>query len=88
MNIDNTNGNRIKISQEVLASIAKFAASEVEGVASVCTPGIASKVPSGGIKITIIDDVVSVDIYIEITMGYSVVSVSSALQNNIKNVLL
>ena len=87
MNIDNVNGNQIKISQEVLASISRFAAEEVDGVKSVYSPGIASKIPSGGISITIVDDVVFVDIYIIILMGYNVVSVSSSLQENIKNAI-
>lgn len=84
------NGN-IKISDEVIETIASVAVSEIEGVSSTGTgivDGIArrlSKKPmSGGIKASVNEDTASVDINIIVKYGVRIPEVAWNVQDAIK----
>lgn len=84
------NGN-IKISDEVIETIASVAVSEIEGVSSTGTgivDGIArrlSKKPvSGGIKASVNEDTTSVDINIIVKYGVRIPEVAWNVQDAVK----
>ena len=80
----------IHISQEVIASIAALAASEVEGVC-----GLSANLGSGiaellgrknlgrGVKITIHDDSIAIDCYVVALFGYSVIDIAKNVQERV-----
>lgn len=76
----------VKISEEVIASIAGITTLEVEGVDSLAA-GIsgllAKKSPARGIKILLENERVSVDIYIALRYGYSLPDVAKKIQANV-----
>ncbi len=81
----------LKISQDVVASIAKFAAMEIEGVESVATGNIGVKglITKTNyikpIKIELSEDVVNVEINIIVKHGVKIVDVAAAVQQNVKD---
>lgn len=82
----------VNISEEVVAAIAALAASEVEGVyglSSSFSAGIAEmlgkKNMTKGVKLTIEDEVVSVECLVVVTYGYEIPAVASAVQENVIN---
>ncbi len=84
----------IKISDDVVASIAGLATSEVEGVTSIAghvTSDIVGKYGiknlSKGIKLVINDDKVSIDLYINIRYGYSIPKITAQIQDRVKNAI-
>jgi len=84
----------IKISDDVVASIAGLATSEVEGVTSIAghvTSEIVGKFGvknlSKGIKLSIEDGKVSIDLYINIRYGYSIPKLTAQIQEKIKNAI-
>ena len=80
-------GDKISISNDVVATIAGIAAAEVPGVASL-SGGIGNilgrKQLSKGIKVEIVDEKVIVDIALVIEYGCVIPEVAVALQNNVK----
>ena len=80
-------GDKISISNDVVATIAGIAAAEVPGVASLAG-GIGNilgrKQLSKGIKVEIVDEKVVVDIALVIEYGQVIPEVAVALQNNVK----
>ncbi len=85
---------QIQIADEVVSIIAGLAATEVEGVAFLgnnITNEIISrlgmKVLSKGVKVEIVDQVVSVDLVLHISYGYSIPSVSEAVQEKVKTAI-
>ena len=83
----------IKISEEVVATIAGIAASEINGVAGMCgslAGGIAGllsgkKSPSKGVKVAISETSVTVDLYIVVEYGVRIPELAWELQENVKN---
>ena len=82
----------IKISEDVVASIAALAATETEGVSGLCT-GLKSEIASllgkknsmtKGVKVEVVDGVVSVDIAIVIEYGHNIPQTSRNVQNKVK----
>ncbi len=84
----------VSIADEVVAIIAGLAASEVEGVASMAgnvTRDLINKLSlkslSKGVKITVEDKVVSVDLAINISYGYNVPETSARIQEKVKTAI-
>ena len=84
----------VKIADEVVAIIAGLAATEVEGVSSmagnitnelVCKLGM--KNLSKCIRVEVIDGVVSVDVALNIAYGYTIIDVSSKVQEKVKSAI-
>lgn len=82
----------IKISDDVIASIAGIAARETEGVAGMSS-GIAGeiyefigkKVPSKGVKVETGEGTVNVDVYIIVNYGVKINEVAGEVQVRVKN---
>lgn len=81
----------VKIADDVVAVIAGIAATEVEGVASMAgniTKELISKLGmknlSKGVKVSVEEDGVNVDLSLNIRYGYGVPEVSSNVQDRVK----
>lgn len=90
----NTNIGEVQIADDVVAIIAGLAATEVPGVASMAgniTKEIISKLGmknlSKGVKVTVLEDSVVVDITLNIDYGYSVPEVSASVQEKVKSAI-
>lgn len=90
INADSKVGD-VQIADEVVATIAALAATEVEGVASMSsniTNDLVSKLGmkslSKGVKIEVIEDTVSVDLALTLDYGYSIPKTSSQVQEKVK----
>lgn len=84
----------IQIADEVIAIIAGLAATEVDGVAKMygnITNELVSKLGmkrlSKGVKVLVAPDDVKVDLSIELKYGYSVMAVSSKVQEKVKQAI-
>lgn len=85
------NLGEVQIADEVVAIIAGLAATEVEGVASMTgnsTKEIIEKFGvkslSKGVKVDVLEGVVSVDLAINLDYGYSVLDTSSKVQEKVR----
>ena len=85
---------KVQIADEVVAIIAGLAATEVEGVIKMSgniTNEIVSKLGmknlSKGVKISIVESNVEVDIALNIAYGYSIPEVSGKVQERVKNAI-
>ena len=81
----------VKIADEVVTIIAALAATEVEGVASMggnITNELVSKLGmknlSKGVKVEIVDSVVSVDLTLNIEYGMNILETSKKVQEKVK----
>lgn len=89
---DNGNSQAVgslRISEEVIGTIAKKAAAEAEGVASLVQPaggkkGILSR-SSRSVRIEMNDDVAVIDMYMNVRYGANIPSVAQAVQKNVKD---
>ena len=84
----------VKIADEVVAIIAGLSSTEVEGVSSMAgniTNELVSKLGmknlSKGIRVEVIDGVVSVDVALNIAYGYTIIDVSSKVQEKVKSAI-
>lgn len=84
----------VQIADEVVAIIAGLAATEVEGVSSMAgniTNELVSKLGmknlSKGIKISVTEGLVNVDVALNIAFGYAIPEVSAKVQEKIKNAI-
>lgn len=82
---------QVQISNEVVTIIAGLAATEVKGVASMAgniTKELVSRLGvknlSRGVKVTIEDGLVNVDLTLNLDYGYSVVKTSQKVQEKVK----
>lgn len=84
----------IKIADEVVAIIAALAATEVEGVASMAgnitneligKPGM--KNLSKGVKVDVLEGIVTVSLALNLKYNYSIVEVSARVQEKVKNAI-
>ena len=80
-----------KIADEVVAMIAGLAATEVEGVASMggnITNELVSKLGmkslSKGVKVTVLEGVVTVDLTLNIEFGKNILETSKKVQDKVK----
>lgn len=90
---DNTVGT-VQISDEVVAIIAGLAATEVDGVASMAgniTNELVGKLGmknlSKGVKVEVMEGVVSVDLALNIKYGYSIPKTSANVQEKVKSAI-
>ena len=84
----------VKIADEVVAIIAALAATEVEGVASMAgniTTELISRLGmknlSKGVKVDVLEGVVTVSLTLNLKYNYSVVEVSGKVQEKVKNAI-
>lgn len=84
----------VKIADEVVAIIAALAATEVEGVASMAgniTNELISRLGmknlSRGVKVDVLEGVVTVSLTLNLKYNYSVVEVSGKVQEKVKNAI-
>lgn len=84
----------VRISDEVVAIIAGLAATEVEGVASMAgniTNELVGKLGmknlSKGVKVTIIETAVTVDLALNIEYGRNILETSKKVQERVKSTL-
>ena len=84
----------VKIADEVGAIIAALAATEVEGVASMAgniTNELISRLGmknlSKGVKVDVLEGVVTVSLTLNLKYNYSVVEVSGKVQEKVKNAI-
>ena len=84
----------IKIAEEVVAIIAALAATEVEGVASMAgniTNELIGKLGmknlSKGVKVDVLEGIVTVSLALNLKYNYSIVEVSARVQEKVKNAI-
>ena len=84
----------VKIADEVVAIIAALAATEVEGVASMAgniTNELISRLGmknlSKGVKVDVLEGVVTVSLTLNLKYNYSLVEVSGKVQEKVKNAI-
>lgn len=84
----------IKIADEVVAIIAALAATEVEGVASMAgniTNELIGKLGmknlSKGVKVDVLEGIVTVSLALNMKYNYSIVEVSARVQEKVKNAI-
>lgn len=88
---EDENLGEVKIADEVVAIIAGLAAMEVEGVASMsgnATKELISKLGmkslSKGVKVDVLEGIVTVALKLNLKYGYSVIEVSEKVQEKVK----
>jgi uncharacterized alkaline shock family protein YloU len=89
-----SNVGEVQIADEVVATIAGLAATEVEGVAAMSgniTNELVSKLGmknlSKGVKIEVHEDSVSVDLALTLDYGYSIPNTSKLVQEKVKSAI-
>ena len=82
----------VKIADEVVAIIAALAATEVDGVASMAgniTNEVIGKLGiknlSKGVKVDVLEGVVTVSLALNLKYGYSIMEVTKKVQEKVKN---
>ena len=82
--MENNNFGQVKISNDVVATIAGLAALEVEGVETNTT--FTDKIlKNNGVKIQIEEEAVSLDVMVMIDYGVSIPDIALKIQENVKN---
>lgn len=91
---ENVNIGEVRVADEVVAIIAGLAATEVEGVSSMAgniTNELVSKLGmknlSKGVKVSVDETSVSVDLALNLEYGYSIPDVSAKVQEKVKNAI-
>ena len=74
----------VKIADEVVAIIAALAATEVDGVASMAGK-LGIKNLSKGVKVDVLEGVVTVSLALNIKYNYSIMDVTAKVQDKVKN---
>ena len=94
INIKSDESGEIKVADEVVAIIAGLAAGEVEGVyrltgsiSNELASKFGKKNPAKGVKVELLPGKVKVDIAIEVLYEYSIPSVSSQVQDKVKQAI-
>lgn len=93
VDVDLENGGTIKYANEVIAIIAGVAASEVEGIAGMCTSGGISDIIgrnrniTRGVKVEIGSEEASVDLYIVVEYGSPIQKVAMEVQENVRKAI-
>ena len=92
MNVPNNRGaiGSLKISDDVISSIAAMAAAEIPGVAELATipvnlKGVIRKSSAPkSINISVNDDVATIDVYVKLQYGAKIPEVSEKIQRSVK----
>ena len=93
VDVDLENGGTIKYANEVIAIIAGVAASEVDGIAGMCTSGGISDIIgrnrniTRGVKVEVGGEEVSVELYIIGEYGSPIQKVASEVQENVRKAI-
>lgn len=93
VDVDLENGGTIKYANEVIAIIAGVAASEVDGIAGMCTSGGISDIIgrnrniTRGVKVEVGGEEVSVELYIIVEYGSPIQKVASEVQENVRKAI-
>lgn len=93
VDVDLENGGTIKYANEVIAIIAGVAASEVDGIAGMCTSGGISDIIgrnrsiTRGVKVEIGSEEASVELYIIVEYGSPIQKVASEVQENVRKAI-
>lgn len=89
---DDSSMGEVKIADEVVAIIAALAATEVEGVASMAgniTNELISRLGmknlSKGVKVDVLEGVVTVSLALNMKYNYSIIDVSAKVQEKVKS---
>ena len=89
--LESGEAEEVRIADEVVAIIAGLAATEVEGVASMAgnitnelVGKLGMKTLSKGVKLTVVDNTVSVVLSLNLEFGFSVPEVSRRVQEKVK----
>ena len=83
--MENNNFGQVKISNDVIATIAGLAALEVEGVETITTFTDKLLKNNNGVKIQIEEEDVNLDILVMIDFGISIPDIALKIQENVKN---
>ena len=89
--LPNPTKGSLKISEDVVATIAGLATKEVEGVASLANAPVAikgllhKKMGTKSIQIDLVDDVATIYIYVNLRYGARIPEVSEKIQTNVKS---
>lgn len=90
--MNNKEFGQVKISEEVISTIASLAACEVEGVNHMTgsftgniTEMLGKKNFSKGVKVQVSENQVDIDVYVYIDYGNVIPKISEKIQDNIKN---
>ncbi|MGL5692772.1 MAG: Asp23/Gls24 family envelope stress response protein [Peptostreptococcaceae bacterium] len=83
--MENNNFGQVKISNDVIATIAGLAALEVEGVETITTFTDKLLKNNNGVKIQIEEEEVNLDIMVLIEFGISIPDIALKIQENVKN---
>ena len=89
---ENENGGTVKIAPEVIATIAGVCASDIKGVAGMCSTfagGLAERLGAKknitkGIKVDISDTNVRIDLYIIVEFGVKITDLAWEIQESVK----
>ncbi|MBP2078231.1 Asp23/Gls24 family envelope stress response protein [Oceanobacillus polygoni] len=91
---DNTALGKVEIAPEVIEVIAGIAATEVDGVhamrgnfATGVVERFGKKAHNKGIKVELLEDGVTIDVYVILNFGVSIPQVAQKLQTNIRQTL-
>lgn len=93
VDVDLENGGTIKYANEVIAIIAGVAASEVDGIAGMCTSGGISDIIgrnrniTRGVKVEVGGEEVSVELYIVAEYGSPIQKVAGEVQENVRKAI-
>ena len=89
---DDSSMGEVKIADEVVAIIAALAATEVEGVASMAgnitnelISRLGMKILSKGVKVVVLEGVVTVSLALNMKYNYSIMDVSAKVQEKVKS---
>ena len=93
VDVDLENGGTIKYANEVIAIIAGVAASEIDGIAGMCTSGGISDIIgrnrniTRGVKVEVGGEEASVELYIVVEYGSPIQKVASEVQENVRKAI-
>lgn len=82
--VQSENFGEIKIANDIIAVIAGLAIEDIEGVDSQSNKMLGIKTSTKGIKTTLNDNEVEIDVPLVIQNGYNVMKVSSKVQDKVK----
>ncbi len=86
-NVKKTSSGALKISEDVIITVAKLAALDINGVAGLC--GEVNKLSklrkNGPIIVTMVEDVAALDIKIKVKSGVKAAAVAQEVQSAVKD---
>lgn len=91
---EDDNLGEVKIADEVVAIIAGLAAMEVEGVSAMSGKAtseligkLGMKTLSKGVKVDVLEGIVTVSLTVNLKYGYSVIEISNKVQEKVKTAI-